>query len=130
MTPARVDRLIGVYNADGSLSGELRYVVGRWRGTHHCELCDITHGFLTKKRSFRAVCEGISVPFELVHLDERSPEVAATTEGHAPCVLASVDCDLVIILDTERLRACSGDVDAFSRELRAALARHALSLPA
>lgn len=35
--------LIGVYNADGGLFGELRYLVGNARGTAHCALCNIAH---------------------------------------------------------------------------------------
>lgn len=37
-------RLIGVYDARGSLLGEVAYLWGKVRGTRHCSLCDITGG--------------------------------------------------------------------------------------
>ena len=45
----RYIELVGVYHADGSLLGELRYIWGKLRGTAHCTLCDITHGRLSEK---------------------------------------------------------------------------------
>jgi len=35
---------VGIYNADGSLLGEVSYVLAKYTGRGHCELCDITHG--------------------------------------------------------------------------------------
>ena len=42
-------RLVGVYNANGGIVGELSYVLGKVKGSAHCALCDISHG-----KSFRA----------------------------------------------------------------------------
>ena len=41
----------GVYHADGGIVGELRYVFGKLRGTAHCALCDITHSYVSEKKS-------------------------------------------------------------------------------
>ena len=38
-----ISELVGVYDADGGLPGELAYLWGKLRGTRHCGLCDITH---------------------------------------------------------------------------------------
>ena len=43
---------MGIYNADGSLLGEISYVVAKYTGRGHCELCDITHGTFRRKRSW------------------------------------------------------------------------------
>ena len=43
MDDPSVNRLVGVYDADGGLLGEAAYVWGKVRGTRHCALCDITH---------------------------------------------------------------------------------------
>ena len=50
-----VTALTGVYQADGSLSGELRYVVGKLLGSAHCALCDITHGAVREKKGFAQI---------------------------------------------------------------------------
>ena len=43
-TSQQIVRLIGVYDANGTLSGELAYWIGARLGRRHCSLCDITHG--------------------------------------------------------------------------------------
>ena len=123
-------RLVGVYHADGSLSGELRYVVGKVLGRAHCALCDITHGSLREKAAWRECRDALPVPFETVHLDERSPEVRAATDGLTPCVVAETDDGLVVVLGSEALDACAGDPEAMVSALDAALAAHGLDLGA
>ena len=44
---ARVVRFVGVYNAEGTLRGEVAYWIGARLGLGHCALCDITHGVFT-----------------------------------------------------------------------------------
>ncbi len=46
----------GIYNAAGTLSGELRYVFGKLAGTTSCSLCDITHTWTGKKPVFDQAC--------------------------------------------------------------------------
>ena len=86
-----VDRLVGVYHADGGVRGELAYLAGRARGTAHCTLIDITHGFtLSGKRSFKTMAAQLPVPFRLVHRNEQPPALAQLTDGRTPCIIAEV----------------------------------------
>ena len=62
--------LTGVYHADGTVLGELRYWVGARLGRGHCSLCEITHGSVREKAGWRAAREQLAVPFVAVHLDE------------------------------------------------------------
>lgn len=50
MTDQPIVRYTGIYNADGGLVGEVRYVVGHLLGTAECALCDITHSPVRRKR--------------------------------------------------------------------------------
>ena len=34
-----------IYDADGSLAGELSYALGKLAGARRCALCDISHGW-------------------------------------------------------------------------------------
>lgn len=82
MTGAGVREVVGVYHADGGLVGELRYVVGRMRGTVHCGLCDVTHSRVRRKASWDAMVERLGVPVRLLHLNAippTSPRRCATT---------------------------------------------------
>ena len=102
-------RLLGVYDAEGSLRGELTYVVRKLVGRGHCALCDITHGWsLSPKTEWSACVAALPVPFELVHLDERSPEIRALTEGAEPCVVAVTQDGAEILLDRAALESCRG----------------------
>jgi hypothetical protein len=127
--PATIERLVGVYDADGGLVGEARYVIGHLLGRLECALCDITHGPLRRKRDFDALAARLGVPFELVHRNERRPEVAAATGAALPCVVAEVDGEVVTVLDRDDLRQCGGDVAAFEQRLRSALDARTLRLP-
>jgi hypothetical protein len=127
-TPASVSGLIGVYDADGGVAGELRYVVGHLLGRAECSLCDITHGRVRRKAAFDALRVRLGVPFEVVHRNERRADVAAATGDALPCVLAVTGTGLVVLLDGDELRACGGDVDRFETALRAAVSAGDLTL--
>lgn len=118
----RIVALTGVYHAKGSLTGELTYWVGARLGRTHCALCDITHGLFRAKAEFARCREGLPVPFSAVHLDERSPELVAVTEGRTPCVVATIERDdgvttQSVLLDPVLLERCDGEPEAFVVEL-------------
>jgi hypothetical protein len=119
--------LIGVYDADGSIRGELAYVVGRALGRRHCALCEITHGRVRESEQWPACREGLPVPFEAVHLDERSAAVRAASDGRAPCVLAQTDGGLSVLVGAAELEACVGDPRRLVAALEAAAAAGELS---
>ena len=98
-----VTRLTGVYHAEGSLLGELRYVVGSRLGRTHCALCDITHGRLREKAAWREARDRLPVPFTAVHLDERDEAERAASEGRTPCVLAHTPDGIHVLLDSAAL---------------------------
>jgi hypothetical protein len=127
-TPRAIDELVGVYNADGGVVGELRYVLGKVFGRAHCALCDITHRGVKQRAEWSQACERIAVPFVLVHLNERPDDVRRASGGEVPGVLARVGDDLVPLLGPADLDACTGDVGEFERRLRSAAAARGLSL--
>jgi len=125
--PRTVTRLIGVYDADGGVAGELRYVVGHLLGRAECSLCDITHGRLRRKAEFDDLRDRLGVPFDVVHRNERTPEITAAT-GALPCVVAVTSGGRDVVLGPDDLRECAGDVARFERDLRDALRARGLTL--
>lgn len=115
-----VARLIGIYEADGSLLGELSYVLGKLIGNRHCALCDITHGAVRKKPAFAELEARLPLPIVLLHLDERSDAVKAASEGHTPCVLLEDEKGLRVLITADELDGCGGDVACFEGLVRAA----------
>jgi len=118
-------RYLGVYDADGGLAGELRYVVGHLLGTAECSLCDITHSPVRRKRTWDAMVAELDAPFALRHRNELTDEEtrALATMG-LPVVAAELgDGSWVRLLDRDALDACGGDVGSFARILHETAAR-------
>ena len=126
----RIDRLIGVYDADGTVLGELAYVVGHALGRRSCALCDITHGRLRRRPAFDAAAARLGVAVELLHRDEQPADLAALTSGELPCVVAETSGGRVVLVDAETLVACGGDQRAFVDAVRQAARGRGLLLDA
>ncbi|MCU0262435.1 MAG: hypothetical protein MUF09_02025 [Candidatus Nanopelagicales bacterium] len=125
-TPA-LDGLVGVYHADGGPLGEAKYIVGKLLGTAHCALCDITHSPVRRKPDWDRMVAGLGVPFQLLHLNEMAPDVAAATARvGSPVVLARLsDGTIEPVLRADELEELGGSVEAFADALHAALAARA-----
>src|SRR6478735_10675397 len=78
----RIVRLIGVYDADGTVRGELAYWVGARLGRAHCALCDITHGLIRERADWKACRASLPVPFDTFHRDDQ-PEAVRGAIGDA-----------------------------------------------
>ena len=120
-------RLIGVYNADGGVIGELKYFFGHLIGIAKCELCDITHSPIRRKASFDQLAWELKseygLDFALKHLNERSEAETRASGAKEPCVLAEYpDGSLGMFLDRQELRMVDGNVDRFAKLVRARLA--------
>ena len=120
---APIRRLVGVYDAEGTLRGELAYWVGARLGRAHCSLCDITHGSIREKGEWKACRQGLPVAFDTYHRDDQPPEVRAALEGRAPAVVAETDAGYVPLLDGSALDACEGSPAALVTAIEQALAR-------
>ena len=57
-------RLVGVYDADHTLRGELSYWIGARLGRAHCALCDITHGLVRERDDWKRSRSSFAVPFD------------------------------------------------------------------
>lgn len=119
---ARPVRYLGVYDADGGLAGELRYVVGHLLGTAECALCDITHSPVRRKPAWDRMVATLGLPFDLRHRNELTDiEQAATAAMQLPYVAAELgDGTYVEVLDAAALAAFDGDIERFRTRLLAA----------
>jgi hypothetical protein len=123
-----VDELIGVYNADSGVIGELRYAARKLTGRGHCALCDITHRGTRQRPEWFRACAELSAPITLLHLNDRPEPVRAASDGAVPCLIARVGTELILVLGPADLEGCGADVDEFERRLRAAAIAHGLVL--
>jgi hypothetical protein len=119
-------RLVGVYNADGGIVGELKYFFGHLIGIAKCELCDVTHSPIRRKASFDKLASDLKaefgLEFDLKHLNERTESETRASSGQEPCVLAQyADGSLGMFLDRAELAMVKGDVAKFEGLVRARL---------
>ena len=128
MPGTRVTRLVGVYDADGTLAGELRYWVGARVGRAHSALCDITHGLVRERADWRACRSTLSVEFATYHRDDQPDAVRAATGDRAPVVVAETDGGVVVLLDGPALDACGGSPEQLVTAVADAVAAHDLRL--
>lgn len=119
--PARWRRLVGVYDADGGLLGELAYLTGRILGIAHCALCEITHGPAGEKPALQATRLSLGVPLAMTHRNEVPPHLRVLTEGRTPCVVGETDSGWQLVLGRADLEACRGDVLCLEAALRRAV---------
>lgn len=123
MATQRYASLLGVYDADGGLLGEARYVVGRLRGTTHCGLCDITHSPIRRKKEWNELVRRTDAPLKVVHRNEL-PAGAAADIGRMrlPVVVGiGLNGGCHCLLDADALDACAGSVTDFEAALLRAL---------
>lgn len=90
MTAPQVTEVVGVYDADGGLLGELRYVLGKILGRAHCGLCDVTHAALRQKPEWTAMVGRLGVPVALLHRNEVSAEVSGRPASGTRCRVGHV----------------------------------------
>ena len=110
-----IAELIGVYDADSTLLGEVAYWVGARLGITHCSLCELTHGLFTKKSEWKQCAELFTVPFHLFHRDDAPHDVISTLAGEFPAVLQRTTEGLKVILTKEELERFDGHTSDFAQ---------------
>lgn len=125
--PLRIERLIGVYDADGTLRGEISYWIGARLGQRHCSLCDVTHGTFTEKRDWKRCRDSLPVPFETFHRDDQPDDVRRATEDRVPVVVARTSGGIVVLLDGAAIESTGGDPERLVNAIESAVDRLGLT---
>src|SRR3954447_12856942 len=104
-----LQRFIGIYDANGTVFGELAYLVRRGVAGEHCSLCDITHGRVRERSEWRDARARLPVPFVTFHRNDQPAAVRAVTGGRAPGVVGEhEDGRIELVLDASDLDECGG----------------------
>jgi hypothetical protein len=94
---------VGVYDADGTVLGELSYFVGARFGRAHCALCDITYGLVRERPEWKTCRARFPVPFDTYHRNDQ-PEAVRQCCPPPPLVAAPADNGYVTLLGPRRTR--------------------------
>ena len=120
--------LVGVYDADGSLSGEVRYWIGARLGRAHCSLCEITHGLFREKSDWKDCRRELNAEFTTFHRDDAPADVLEACGHQLPVVVARRGSDLFVVLSPGELESLGGDVETFHAALVAACTQRGITL--
>ena len=99
---------VGIYNADGTILGEISYVARKILGRGSCALCDITHGWTGRRRDFDTTCNAAGIDWTLLHRDEATPEQLAAA-GELPAVIEQGPNGWSHVLGPSELDSCEGN---------------------
>lgn len=103
------EKLIFVYNVDSGLRNMI--IDGAHKifspGTYECNLCDITFGAFTEKRSWKKFREETALAMEFLHKDEFKNQYASKFgyKFDFPIVLVGADTTFDVFVSTDELNA-------------------------
>lgn len=131
--PARscLKALYVIYDADGTVVGEIMYALKKLLGISHCAACDITHGLRREKPEFTVLKQsyGWNVPLHNIHRDEMDGSMTETVAMTLPCVVARTSDRDVVLLGPGTLDECRGSVDSLRKSVDGALERFGIRVP-
>jgi hypothetical protein len=122
-----ITRLIGVYDADGTVLGELSYFMRARLGRAHCALCEITHGRVRERRDWQDQRARLPLPIELFHRDDQ-PEAARLAGGSSPplVLVETIDGRCSMLLSRTDLEECAGSPRGLADAIADAITRRGL----
>jgi hypothetical protein len=123
--PDPIVRLVGVYDADGGLVGELRYIIGHVFHRAECALCDITHSWRGAKSEWKQCATALPVPIEVHHRNEIDETLLRFIDRRLPCVVGiRKSGEYEFLLGRDHLEQCGANVNAFDEMIRSTLESH------
>ncbi len=131
----KITKLIVVYDADGTIFGEISYILGHALGLRECSACDITHslsqigqGTGGEKPAWSELKKKLSVPVVQLHrndLIKLDPMIWGELINQVPAVFAErADQSVQVLIDKSSLEACEGSVDSLQVLIQRALDTH------
>ena len=118
--------LIGIYDADSTLVGEVSYWIQARFGSRHCALCELTHGVFRTKREWLSCARELGVPIKTFHRDD-APSDALRVVQQFPVLLIRKSSGLDVLLEAKALDAFHGDTFNFAEFLADVVRRNRTS---
>jgi hypothetical protein len=113
--------VIGVYNANSTILGEVSYWIGARFGVAHCSLCDITHGLFTERKDWKSCRDQSEFNFSTFHRNDQPDALRRATNNAAPVVVAVINNDYHVLLESQQIDACEGSPERLVAAITEAL---------
>lgn len=118
----QITELIGVYDADATIMGELSYWLGARLGVRHCSLCDITHSLFRRRSEWLEVTNTIEsdlgISFKFYHRNDQPDEICTVIAGAYPAVVARYgNKELHLFMNEGDISSCGKSPTAFQQAI-------------
>ncbi|GIS99605.1 MAG: hypothetical protein CM1200mP26_13180 [Acidimicrobiales bacterium] len=108
--------LVGIYNADSGVIGELTYLFNKVVRNTRCHLCDLTHGWNPYgRRSWKEACWTSSLVISFIHRNEATDAQLAAAD-QLPAIVALDDGEWACVVTAAELAEHSDDPDWVIRQ--------------
>jgi hypothetical protein len=123
-------KLFVVYDADGTLIGEISYILGHALGLRECSACDITHslsqigqGTGGEKPAWTAFKNSLTIPVVQLHRNDLdSSEKWIALKNQLPLIVGECENGLLkVVCSSEQLKICQGKVEKLKVLIESAL---------
>ena len=104
-----------IYNASGTIGGEISYLYGKYFQNQHCELCDITHSSVSAKPEWKAWISSLSCENYVLHTNEAEQRSIDFSGFTLPVVLIERGNGLEELISKKDMAQSGKGVDAFSQ---------------
>ena len=117
MSKSSITTIYCIYNAEGSIIGELKYLLFKYFYGFKCSMCEITHTNFSEKKEWKNEISRSSYNIKAVHLDEQPDDLYQFSNGEAPCVIAKNNKGFKFVFTNDELTSFRGDVHQFFKKL-------------
>lgn len=99
--------LVFVYNADSGMFNTLTDIAHKVFSpqTYECNLCAISHSYLSERSEWKEFIEALGVECEFLHRDEFLKK-HPTSDNQFPVIFSLNDNELVMELSAEKINRC------------------------
>ena len=102
--------LIGIYDADASVTGEIRYLLRKVFSNDTCALCELTHGWNPLGKTAWRNWKGSAPSVRWLHRDQLPPEKLKAIAGDIPCLALEKNNGLHVFISSKEIESCGNDV--------------------
>ena len=102
-----------IYNANGSLTGEIAYLFKKYFYGLKCSMCEITHNTFTQKKDWGKKLSQAKFNLQTIHLNEQKNDLYKFTYGNTPCVVGETRNGYKFIFSNTDLKQFNGNIELF-----------------
>ncbi|MBT3728323.1 MAG: hypothetical protein HOL62_03310 [Candidatus Marinimicrobia bacterium] len=107
-------KIICIYNASSTLTGELNYLYKKIFQNESCGMCDISHNLTGMKKEWKEMEAQSDHDYSLLHIDEVPKNIPRNLIQELPCVIQQHEESCNLLITHEELNSCKGNIKTFT----------------